>query len=96
MDTGEHGEFDVEPEEGYEAQVIALSDNIQTMYPAECVINLFGAPGYGMTIKAEAFYDPADMTQPVSEILLTDSEALNSVLAWLKANYPELIHELLQ
>ena len=60
------------------------------MYPAECVVNLFGAPGYGTTIKAEALIDPADMTQPASEILLTDSEILNGVLNWLKANYPEI------
>ena len=90
MDTGEHGDFEVVPEDDYEPQVIVLSENVKSMYPAECVINLFGAPGYGMTIKAEALYDPADMENPASEILLTDSELLNGVLAWLKANYPEI------
>ena len=90
MDTGEHGDFVVEPEEGYEASFITLSDNVTCMYPAECVVNLFGAPGYGTTIKAEALIDPADMMQPASEILLTDSEILNGVLNWLKANYPEI------
>ena len=90
MDTGEYGDFEVEPEEDYEAEKILLSENVKSMYPAECVINLFGAPGYGTTIRAEALYDPADMTNPASEILLTNSELLNSVLAWLNANYPEI------
>lgn len=67
-DTGEHGEFEVEPEDGYAPEAIVLSDDAAIVTPAGGTVNLVGVPGYGETIRAETVFDPADMTTPASEV----------------------------
>lgn len=67
-DTGEHGEFDVTPHSGYTTQKIVLSGGASITTPKNGTVNLFGAPGYGETIKAETIYASADLTTPASEV----------------------------
>ena len=74
-DTGEHGEFDIEPERGYTPQKIVIPEGVGIVAPEKGEVNLFGAPGYGETIKAETVYDAADMATPASEVVISVSDA---------------------
>ena len=74
-DTGEHGEFEVAPEDGYEPQSITISGDATIVEPAESEINLYGAAGYGETIKAETVYDASDMTAPATKVEIASPAA---------------------